>query len=106
MLMHLKENIDNKQQMSEFFLPMLLVYMICTGMCGSGVLMTGMTIMKVRLLTAAFGWKMMKHNIISFCVAAPGTTFLITAVPRVASTTLGATSTTPILVFVLCVQVG
>ena len=55
MAMLLRENIGEKQQMSEVFLLMPLVYMICMGMFGNGVLMIGMKTIMVRLQTAVFG---------------------------------------------------
>ncbi len=84
----------------------LLVYMICTAMFGNGVLMTRIKTTKMPLRMAVLGRKMMKKNIIPYCGAVPGTTILIAAVLRFATTTLGATSSTTILVFVLCVLAG
>ena len=55
MLMLRKENIEHKQQMWGFFYPIVLVCMICTGMCTSGVRIFGMRVIMERLLMVVLG---------------------------------------------------
>lgn len=83
MAMLLRENIGEKQQMSEVFLLMPLVYMICMGMFGNGVLMIGIVTMMVRLLTEVLG--KVEVIVITECsVAVAGTAILgIAGVPGV-----------------------
>ena len=69
--------------MSEVFLLMPLVYMICMGMFGNGVLMIGIVTMMVRLLTEVLG--KVEVIVITECsVAVAGTAILgIAGVPGV-----------------------
>ena len=71
---------------------MLLAYTICTEMSGNGVLTTGTKTMKGPLLMEALGWIIMRINIV-YCAVVLGSTFLITAVVRIAMAML-ATSLT------------
>jgi Fe-S oxidoreductase len=55
MLMNGKENIVKKEQMWEFFHPIVLVCTICTGMSGNFVRMFGIVIIMEHLLMEVLG---------------------------------------------------
>jgi hypothetical protein len=50
-----RENIEERPHPWGHFHPMPLVYTICTEMCGNGVKMSGMRIMRERPMMAVLG---------------------------------------------------
>ena len=86
---------------------MNLDYTICTGMCGNGVVTSGIQTMKERREMLVRGRKsreriMRMIIILGCCVVVAGTAILITAVPRFATAMLRAAGTASMSVFGLC----
>ena len=88
---------------------MLLDYMICMETCGNGVLMIAMITMWELLQMEALGLIVTNTvllKVIPDCGAVLGRTILIIAALRFASSIIGATTTTAILVFALSAMAG
>jgi hypothetical protein len=95
-----KENIEKKQQMWEFFHPIVLACTICTGMSGNGVRMLGMITMMEHLLMEVLG-SMEVIAVVGCVAAAPGPSFLGGVALRTAASISRSSRSTTLLVFVL-----